>query len=311
MDWCNHFNDDFRGAVVDSLLEAEPSRILSGFSSDDAIGPLSKALISVISESIGELWATQAGDGMSPLRVSDALDSLGLSNRNLPFARELQDALDTQRDRLVVNENTLHSLIDRARKRRSRDTLPEHQFAKRGMWAIRFAGKETFLEGDLKGAAFIHHLIRHQGMQIHVIRLMADVAGAERTKIVPAAEGLETDSAAADDAADKRTIKECEARYDSLVAEREYANEDRVSEIETEISKIAAYFSSTLGLGKKSRKMGDEVAAARRRIARVINIAFDKIDKSDVELATHLRNSIRTHTEMVYEPDREVDWVLT
>lgn len=311
MEWYDYFTDDFRGTVVNSLLETGPSRILSGFSRNDAVGPLSKALISVISEAIGELWATQVGDGMSPLRVSDAIESLGLSNRNLPFVRELQDTLDTLRDRLVVNEDILYSLIDRAKKRRSRGTLSEYQFAKRGMWAIRFAGKETFLKGDLKGAAFIHHLIRHQGMHIHVIRLMADVAGAERTKIVAAAEGLETDSAAADDAADKRTIKECEARYDSLVAEREHAEGDRVSEIETEISKIAAYLSSALGLGKRSRKMGDEVAAARRRIARVINIAIDKIEKSDAKLATHLRNSIRTYTEMVYEPDREVDWVLT
>lgn len=187
---------------------------------------------------------------------------------------------------------------------------PAYQFAKKGMWAIRFAGKETFLEGELKGAAFIHHLIRHQGKHNHVIRLMADVAGAVRTKIVAAAESLETDSAAADVAADEQTIKECQARYDSLVTERKHAEEDHISEIDTEIAKIAAYLSSTLGLGKKSRKIGDEVAAARRRIARVINIAIDKIEKSDAELATHLRNSIKTHTEMVYEPDREVDWVL-
>jgi len=189
--------------------------------------------------------------------------------------------------------------------------LPAYQFARKSMWAIRFAGTETFLEGDLKGAAFIHHLIRHQGQRIHVVRLMADVAGAERAKVIAAAEGLATDSATADDAADERTIKECQARYDALVAEREHADEGRLSKIETEIAEIAAYLSSTLGLGKKSRKLGDEVAAARRRIARVVNIAYDKIEKSDPELAIHLRNSIRTHTEMVYEPDREVDWVLT
>ena len=140
---------------------------------------------------------------------------------------------------------------------------------------------------------------------------MMVVAAAERRRVIAAAEGLETDSAVADDAADQRTIKDCQARYDSLVAEREHAEEDHLAEIQAEIAKITAYLSSTLGLGGKSRKMGDEVAAARRRIARVINTAYDKIEESDPELATHLRNSIRTHIEMVYEPDREVDWVLT
>ena len=189
--------------------------------------------------------------------------------------------------------------------------LPDYQFAKRGMWALRFAGKETYLEGDLKGAAFIHYLIQHQGQEIHVIRMMADVAGAERMRVTAAAEGLATDSAVADDAADKQTIKDCQARYDQLVAERQTAKEDRLAEIETEIAEIAAYLSSALGLGKRSRKIGDDVATARRRIARVINITYDKIEGSDPELATHLRNSIRTHIEMAYEPDREVDWVLT
>jgi hypothetical protein len=188
---------------------------------------------------------------------------------------------------------------------------PDYQFARKGLWAIRFAGRETFLDGDLKGAAFIHHLLLHQGRRIHVVRLMADVAGAARSRITPAAEGLMTDRAAADDATDERAIRECQDRYDALVAERNDADPDRQAEIEAEIAQIAAYLSSALGLGGKSRKMGDEVDKARRRIARVINTAYGKIEASDAELALHFRNSIKTHTEMVYEPDQEVNWVLS
>jgi len=188
---------------------------------------------------------------------------------------------------------------------------PEYQFVKKGMWAIRFAEKETFLDGNLKGATFIHRLLAHQGQRIHVVRLMAHVAGVAGAAVIPAAEGLAADRAEADEVVDRQTIKNCQERYDQLVAEREHADHERISEIETEIAQIAAYLSSALGLGGRSRTMGDEVAKARRRIARVISIAYEKIEESDAELAMHLRNSIKTHTEMVYEPDQEVNWVLS
>ncbi len=188
---------------------------------------------------------------------------------------------------------------------------PEYVFAKKGMWTIRFAGKETFLDGNLKGAAFIHHLLSHQDQRIHVVRLMAHVAGVPGAAVVPAAECLETDRAEPDEVVDRQTIKSCQDRYERLVAERERASDERICEIESEIAKIAAYLSSALGLGRRSRTMGDEVNKARRRIARVINTAFQKIDASDPDLAKHLRNSVKTHTEMVYEPDREVHWVLS
>lgn len=188
---------------------------------------------------------------------------------------------------------------------------PEYQFIKKGMWAIRFAGKETFLDGNLKGAAFIHHLLSYQGQRIHVVRLMAHVAGVAGAAVIPAAEGLETDRAEADEVLDRQAIKNCQERYDHLVAEREHAADARIDEIDAEIAQIAAYLSSALGLGGRSRTISDEVANARRRIARVIHIVYEKIETNDAELAIHLRNSIKTHAEMVYEPDQEVNWVLS
>jgi len=191
---------------------------------------------------------------------------------------------------------------------------PEYQFAKRGMWSLRFAGKETFLEGDLKGAAFIHYLIQHQGQEIHVIRMMADVAGAERMQVTPEAEGLELASSDGGDLADERTIQQCRQTYEQLEVDREEARKAgdraRLADIENEIGQIAAYLSSSLGLRGKSRKALDDVSKVRRRIARVIDTAIRKIEGNDPKLATHLRNSIRKHTNMSYTPDLPVDWAL-
>lgn len=194
---------------------------------------------------------------------------------------------------------------------------PRYQFAKKGMWALRFEGKDTYLESELRGAAFIHYLIRHQGQQLHGVRMLIDVAGEERKRINAAAEGLETASGSAGELVDREAIKSCRDRYDSLVAERERIlksdhgdSNDRLAEIEKEIGQITAYLSASLGLGGRSRKAADNVAKVRRRIARVINITVAKIEKSDPSLAAHLRNSITTHTEMSYAPDHHIDWAL-
>lgn len=187
---------------------------------------------------------------------------------------------------------------------------PAYQFARKGMWAIRFAGKDTYLEGPLKGATFIHHLIAHRGQDIHVIRMLADVAGEERKQVNAAAEGLQIASGSRTELVDEETIKKCRDKYDALVAEREHADDSRLTEIDKEIGQIAHYLSASLGLGGKSRTTGDEVDKARRRIARVINTAIEKIEGNDPDLAKHLRNSIKTNREMSYVPDREVDWVL-
>ena len=191
---------------------------------------------------------------------------------------------------------------------------PEYLFAKKGMWSIRFQGKETYLDGDLKGAAFIHYLIRHQGQEMHVIRMMADVAGAEREQIIPEAEGLDLAPNDAGDLVDKKTVRDCRQRHEELEIEQEKARragtKARLAEIKEEIGQIVAYLSASLGLHGKSRKALDDVSKVRRRISRVINIAYEKIGRCDSDLEAHLRNSIRTKINMSYAPDQPVDWVL-
>jgi len=191
-------------------------------------------------------------------------------------------------------------------------TQPAYQFARKGMWVIRFAGNDTYLDGSLKGASFLHYLIAHQGQEIHVVRMLADVAGAERKQVNAEAEGLQVASGGGGyELVDEKTIDQCRKRYEALVDEREYATDYRLAEIEKEIAQIARFLSASVGLGGKSRVAGDEVGKVRKRIARVIDTTIEKIEASAPDLATHLKNSIKTKREMVYIPDRTVDWVLT
>jgi len=178
---------------------------------------------------------------------------------------------------------------------------PPYQFAKKSMWAIRFAGTETFLDGTLKGPTFIRYLLERQGQEIHVARMLADIAGEERL-----------DKARdAGDLIDEQTFNDCRQRYDELQEERadaERNHPDQLPDIDSEITQLANYFAQCVGLGSKSRKGADDVAKIRKRIARVIEIACDKINENDPQLAGHLKKSIKTHTFMIYEPETEIDW---
>lgn len=191
---------------------------------------------------------------------------------------------------------------------------PRYLFAKRGMWMVRFDGKLTVLDGGLKGAAFIHYLIRRPGREIPVVQVLADIAGAERPPVDMGAEGLSVASADTGELVDKQTIAACKREYESLSAEiaeaRKNRDRGRVEQLEGRIGQIADYLSGALGLGSRARKGSNDVARIRKRIARVIGIAVEKIRESDPALAAHLQNSISTHSVMSYKPERPIDWAF-
>lgn len=178
---------------------------------------------------------------------------------------------------------------------------PAYHFAKSNMWTIRFAGKATYLEGTLKGPVFIRYLLERQGQEIHVARMLADIAGDERL----------AQASHAGDLIDDKTFRECRQRYDDLQEERydaERYRPDELPKIDEEITHLANYFAECVGLGGKSRKGADDVAKIRKRIARVIDIACGKIEENDQQLAEHLRKSIKPHQFMSYEPETRIDW---
>jgi len=164
---------------------------------------------------------------------------------------------------------------------------PNYQFARKGMWAIRFAGRETFLDGTLKGPVFIRYLLERQGQEVHVARMLADIVGDDRL----------AQASDAGVAISSEDIARLRKRNDELKEEREEADDwndqGRLHEIDKEINAMASYLAPLVGLGGKPRKDGDEVARIRKAISRVIGIALEKIAENDPALEQHLQKSIK------------------
>jgi len=178
----------------------------------------------------------------------------------------------------------------------------DYVFAKKTDWVIRFGGDVTFLNEKLKGPIFIQYLLKHQGREIHVARMLADIAGDERL----------AQASYAGKVSDQTAIQKCRQEYEDLLEAKTEATRTndviRLGEIEGEISKLASYLAYCVGLGNRVRNAQDNVSKIRKRIFNVIERAFAKIAKNDPKLEIHLRSFIKTHTYMSYMPDKGIDW---
>lgn len=217
----------------------------------------------------------------------------------------LQEMIGWNGERLVVApawDTYARAHLDRYFPDQFSHAQPAYQFARKGMWAIRFAGKETFLEGTLKGPIYIYYLLAHQGEKIHVARMLSDIVGDERL-------ALATDSGLAISPEELSCLKQ---RYNDLQTEKDQAvnwhDDGRLAAIEREMDQITSYIAPLLGLAGRSRKANDDVARIRRSIARVIGIAVEKITQNDPALGHHLSQSIKTHSYMSYEPEQRIEW---
>ena len=304
MDWHDHFTELLFSELAESLTSTRHEGILSGFADGEDMGLLAKALVALVTDVVGELWATQVGDGVSPLRATDILESLGLSNQNAPFVRQLHRSIDSLRDTVIQGEG-IEAIISRVRTRMARDSLPLFQFRRRGVWVIQYGrGEPTFLEGTLKGPGFIRYLLMHQGEDIHVTRMLADVAGDERL----------AQASHSGPAITAEEIDYYRRQTDELLADKEAAaktgDQGQLRAVEDRIAQIAELLAPLLGLHRKTRIAGDDVARIRKAIARVIKTAVDKMADSDESLGSHFRNTIKTSTFMSYKPETWIDWEL-
>ena len=68
---------------------------------------------------------------------------------------------------------------------------------------------------------------------------------------------------------------------------------------------------AALGLGGRSRKLGDPSERARKAVAARIRDAIERIAIEHVELGRHLRASVNTGTFCSYAPPSPTSWRVT
>jgi TolB-like protein len=163
-------------------------------------------------------------------------------------------------------------------------------------WQLDYAGRGARLAG-VKGFSDLARLLAEPGRAIHCLEL----AGAPR----------EGGAAAVFDTQARREI---ERRLQDLRQEQEEAEAagdlGRLERARAELDDLGARLAGALGLGGRSRKLGDAAERARSAVTWRIRSAIQRVAAAHPQLGQHLENSIRTGVLCSYRPERPTVWDL-
>jgi tetratricopeptide (TPR) repeat protein len=180
------------------------------------------------------------------------------------------------------------------------------------LWTITHHGK-TFRLRNLKGLAYIAHLLRHPGERLHVFDLVEAIEGSGDRRSIDsgAGAGLKVRRGLGDagDAIDPRAREEYRRRREELRAELEAAQQQndpgRADTARHELELLTAELNAAVGRGGRVRKNRAHGERARSLVTKHIRTGLDLIRRHDPELGNHLERSIRTGAFCAYLPDLE------
>jgi TolB-like protein len=162
-------------------------------------------------------------------------------------------------------------------------------------WAADYEGRQVLLP-DLKGLTDIQRLLERPGEEIHCLDL------AER---LPSEHG-------GDEVLDDRARAAIKSRIRDLqeeIAEAEDRNDiGRTERLRTEFDTLVETLSRALGLGGRSRRLGNLAERARTTVTWRIRHAVRRIETAHPELGRHFAQSLRTGTFCSYAPEHAVAW---
>jgi hypothetical protein len=184
-------------------------------------------------------------------------------------------------------------------------------FRKEGeYWTMGYGGKSFRLK-DSKGLGYLAHLLRHPGVEFHVLDLVGTVAGEHDEEISSAARGLPHGDADLEKAgihisglrdAGEMLDEQAKAAYRRRLSElreeleeaKELGNVERAEQAEKEIDALTRELSRAVGLGGRSRRAASASERARQSITKTIKAALERIAQSDVALGNILSRCIKT-----------------
>jgi TolB-like protein len=162
-------------------------------------------------------------------------------------------------------------------------------------WSIAYEGRRARLPA-MKGLADIQRLLARPGEEIHCLDL------AERGDAELGADAVLDDTARAQLKARIRDLQE-------EIGEAEDRNDiGRTERLRAEFDTLVETFAAAVGLGGRSRRLGNLAERARSAVTWRIRHAQRRIAAAHPALGRHLENSLRTGTFCAYRPERPVDW---
>jgi len=199
-----------------------------------------------------------------------------------------------------------------------RPAVRDYVFAREGeYWTITYEGRTARLR-HTKGLAYIAHLLRHPGQELHAIDLINIVAGGavEARRGQPEAGSRRRDLGDAGEMLDR----EAKAAYKHRLAElqeelreaEEFNDPGRMEKVQHEIESLAQELSRAVGLGGRARRAGAHAERARVSVTRAIASALEKIGEHNARLGRHLGATIKTGVFCSYVPDPRAPlaWVV-
>ena len=168
------------------------------------------------------------------------------------------------------------------------------------LWAVRMGGTTARLR-DTKGLHYLAELVRHPGVERHVLDLAALTEGA------PVEPGLQRrflgDAGPMLDERAKAAYRRrlLDLREDLEEAEA-FNDTERASRRRAELDALAAELSRAVGLGGRDRRAASAAERARLNVTRALRAAITRIDEAIPDLGAHLDRRVRTGVFCAYEP---------
>jgi hypothetical protein len=167
-------------------------------------------------------------------------------------------------------------------------------------WIVGWAGAQTTLP-DLKGLHDLAILVSRPGTPVPAIRLLAGAAGVELGPPAGADEVLDERARAA-------YRDRLRALEDELAEASDGADLGHAERLRDERAFLLRELSAALGLGGRSRRLGDDADRARKAVTMRLRDVIARLDEPLPALARHLRAAVRTGRECCYDPEEPISW---
>jgi hypothetical protein len=196
-------------------------------------------------------------------------------------------------------------------------------FRKEGeYWTVGY-GNSSFRLKDTKGFAYIAHLLRHPGIEFHVLDLAGGIAGQgqdDETSLsahsMPRGRedlekagiqigGLGDAGEMLDEQAKGAYRRRLSALREELEEAKARGNVEHAEQAEQEIDALTRELSRAVGLGRRSRRAASASERARQSIAKTIKSVLERIAQSDAGLAELFARSISSLTLRLIEVQTE------